>query len=130
MKKLIFLLLMTMSITLTAQIGVRIGYTISELKSEFGYTDWTSGVTELGTVWWSKTIKGTSYIYFLDTDQLVYMCALDPGSEISAQGWIEFMNKNYVIIDEYHWKLYKNGGILSVELVWLDGSLYPFFIFT
>lgn len=129
MKKLILFLLITMSVSLSAQTGVRLGFTLPELKAEFGYSDWVNGVTEEGIVWWSRYVKGTCYMYFFNANQVTYMCVLDPEDMLKAQGWIEFLNKNYVIIDEYHWKQYKEGYIINAELVWLDKYVYPFLIF-
>lgn len=127
MKKIIFVLAMFLFTTLVySQKQIAIGYTMSELESTFGPEGWNKGTTDGGDLYLYKSFSNGVWYYSLwDGNNCNKICFVDPQSLTQAQGFIEHMNKNWVIVDESNWKLYYKGSIIYAALFWPEGGIYP-----
>ena len=121
-KKQFFLTLITLlifNITVSAQMFL--GQHLNDIKKEhpvgslltnedYGYT---YGVT--------KQAEDDYYLFFVNKDLYCYLTVLNPLSSTSLQGWIEELNKKWVVVDNYHWRYYRNDTkIVYAELRKVD----------
>lgn len=83
----------------------------SLLKNEdYGYT---YGVT--------KEREDDYYLFFVNQQLYCYLTVLHPLTPTSLQGWIETLNKKWVVVDNYHWRFYRaDGRIMVAELRRVD----------
>lgn len=77
------------------------------------------------------SILGTNSltIYFLNSDLRCDRIAISPKTALDFQGYVESFNKGWVIVDDKHWKYYRDdGSILGVEARSVEGVGMVFFI--
>lgn len=104
----------------------RIGFTESQIRSEFYYLSFEEGVTTEGFKYiYANYERGTIAYYFDDTG-LCILTRLIPFTQGDLNYLVESFNSKYVIISETQWKAYlKNGGIVNIYLVTnSDGLTY------
>jgi len=119
MKKTIFLTLVILSTFFSSSVFAQmmVGEHLNDIKKEhpignleinenYGYT-------------FGVEVKNDDdyYLFFLNKQLFCYMTVLKPTSSGSLQAWIEALNKRWVVVDNFHWRLYRaNGSIMQAEL--------------
>lgn len=69
------------------------------------------------------------FIYFFNTDLRCNQIAISPRTGTDVQAYVELFNKGWVIIDNNHWKYYREDGmVLGLELRSVEGVGMVFFI--
>ena len=113
---------------LSAKSQTRIGYTESQIRSEFYEKTFQTLYTQNGNkvIYWRDYDKEVSYGF--DNSGLCTVSMIQPFKQGLLNYYVEKFNKDYVIVDETHWKWYNNSSIVYIRLS-QEGS-YSFFIFT
>lgn len=52
------------------------------------------------------------YLFFVNQELKCYLTVLQPLTSTCLQAYIESLNKNWVIVDNYHWKYYRDDGYI------------------
>ncbi len=107
-----------MFIVHTASAQARIGYTSTEIRTEFSDSKYnlTSGYLD-GNLYIAIYVPNLAYVYyFFDSNYTCYGTSIKPESQAALNTFIEFYNKEYVIIDSTHWKMYSTSGVLKIAL--------------
>jgi hypothetical protein len=101
--------------SVTAQ--ARLGYTEAQIRHEFPFKYFRSGITTLGQHYiYFEDAKFTIAYYFND-DNVSSSCMLIPATRGYLNALVEQYNREFVIISETTWKMYSETGIIYVELV-------------
>ena len=117
------IIVFTFCFNLTAQ--SRIGYTESQIRSEFSSKTFTSStVIDHKVINWQD--EDMSVDYFFDDSGICKLCFVTPARQSYLNYMVEKFNKNYVIISDKKWKMYNNNGIIDIELCFSDGGGYYF----
>lgn len=122
MKKLLLLILILLSNICIAQ--SRVGSTEEEIKAEF----WTdkykamSSYTDNKTYYISVKLERSLVIYYFTEKKVCYMTAIFPDTDGDLNAYVEYYNKQYVIISPTRWKMYNNNGFCNIELTYLEKS--------
>jgi hypothetical protein len=68
-------------------------------------------------------------IYFLNSDLRCIQIAISPRTTSDFQGYVESFNRGWVVVDNKHWKYYRDdGSILGVEARSVEDVGMVFFI--
>lgn len=129
MKKLLFKLILLISITGNAQ--AHLGNTLEEIKKlhpektfEIDYT--TSGQKYASA---DMTYGTFSYYFNKETGRSEY-CMQIPNNMIALNTQVEIYNRNYVIVSETSWKGYVDGGgIIKIELLYSQEHKLSYFTY-
>ena len=122
-KVLLFVTILTLTSTLFCQ--ARIGYTREQIMNEFYYWSFDSGISNDG----SSKISTTSYdrgylIYYFDSYGYCNFCVLAPNTTGDLNYFVQKYNKECVIISETSWKAYTKNGIIDIQLVYTENSVF------
>ncbi len=98
-------------------------YTHSMTDKEYGLS-YTNGKPTL-TIADAHTIT----IYMFGSNELCNNILIQPRTSVSLKYWIELFNKEYVIVTENIWRIYKrNNVIINILLDNSDETEDPYFI--
>lgn len=111
MKKLLTLILLSISIVGYSQIGL----TESEIKTRYSNSTFESSFTTEGTRYISTQLKN-GYMSFYFTDNVVEHYIIIPNNDTKLNGYIEYFNNNYVILSETTWRKYENNIYTNIVL--------------
>jgi len=113
---------------LSAKSQTRIGSTEYEIRSEFYEKTFQTFYTKSGNkvIYWRDYDKEVSYGF--DNSGYCTLSMIQPLKQGLLNYYVEKFNKDYVIVDETHWKWYNNSSIINISL-FQEGS-YSYFIFT
>jgi len=119
MKK--FTLIITISITcFVAVLGQsRLGSNATEIKNEFYASSFNlqSGYLEDNTYYISISAERATVFYYFDSDKICNLCIIIPDDQGALNYYVEKYNRQYVIISATKWKMYSEGGISNIELI-------------
>ncbi len=105
----------------------RIGFTESQIRSEFYYLSFEEGVTNDGFKYIYTYGDRGAIAYFFDEDGICILTRYMPYTQGDLNYYVEIYNSRYVILSETHWKAYlKNGGIIDIYLITTDDGLTYF----
>jgi hypothetical protein len=128
MRKTLFTFLLTI-ISIVAYSQARLGYTASEIKSEFWESRYklTSGYTTDKSVYYITIVTNrASVIYYFDTDKVCTLTIIAPDDQGALNYYVELYNRQYVIVSSTKWKMYTDNGFSNVELIYPDDGGYYF----
>lgn len=136
MKKLILFTGLIFSFNLVFS-QVRMGYTVSQIKSDLGY--------DLTYEFKSFTYDGATYYYLSfstdnamvfhyftsrDYDAKAIMAKIVPFTQGDLNLYVETYNKQYVIISSTEWKAYMGTGIMKIKLKYDEEGEYAYFLWS
>ena len=129
MTKIIFFLATTIfTLVFSANAQVYLGAHLNDIKKEH-----PNGKLEpnqqIGYVY-QATVKSQNdhLVFMLDQQLYCYITIVSPLTSGSVQAWVELLNKQWVIVDDYHWKFYrKDGNIVLCEMRTIEDVEYPCF---
>jgi hypothetical protein len=126
MKKTLTALLLIASLSAKSQ--TRLGSTESEIKSEFNDKTFLTYYTKSGNrvIYYRDADKEVGYL-FEKTKSYCTLCTIQPLKQGMLNYYAEKFNKDYVIVDETHWKWYNNSSVVNISLI-QEGS-YSYFLF-
>lgn len=128
MKKTLFLLTMMILFYSKSFSQSRLGYTESQIRSEFSEQYFTTAYTEKGVKYIHFTNERFLAMYFFDKDNVCFLCSATPLNGGVLNYMVESYNKKYVIVSDTQWKYYTdNGLIIYIELVETSGTMTFFF---
>ena len=108
----------------------RIGFSKTEIKSEFSHYDYTSGITDDGTEYLQIKAVQSYNIYYFNDYGFCYAVAIFPRTQGDLNSFVQDYNSKYVIVSDSEWKAYVNkGGILSIKLFYDEDIQASFFIY-
>lgn len=129
MKTLIKLLFVFLLFTVsTGKAQPLFGFTPSEIRAKvpdavWSYDKWGHDKELLSMAYSTDKVK-TYYLFNADNRSLITI--MYPLSQGTLQATIEIYNKRYVIVDNYNWKLYKEGVVYECTLSQTDNDDYFF----
>ena len=130
MKLKIFLTGLFLIICLSGFSQARIGYTESQIRSEFSDNTFYEGVSADGYRYIStKSLRGI-VVYYFDEDGFCDQTRMIPYTMADLNYLVQLYNAKYVIISDTHWKAYvQGGGILDIYLrTTSDGTSFFYII--
>ena len=106
----------------------RLGSTASEIKSEFWENTYNqkSGYDKDGDYYITITTPKATVTYYFKTDKICYLTAIIPDNQGALNFYVEQYNKQYVIVSSKQWKMYSDGGIANIQLIYPEGGGYYF----
>lgn len=127
MKNLI--LILALSLTTIAQSQSRLGYSYSEILTEFKVKyDYTTGFSEELGKYLQFDMGTASLTYYFNNDNYCYTVILLPTTKEDMHAYIEKYNNKFTIISDTEWKMYGNGVTVTIELIYVEDGGY-FFLF-
>lgn len=126
MKKLLTTTLLLLSLCVKSQ--TRIGFTEAEIRAEFYERTFKTYYTKTGMKFIYYTSNEMEVGYAFNKDGKCNLCTIQPLTQSVLNYYAERFNKDYVIINEKHWKWYNNNNIVDIMLL-QEGS-YSYFLFT
>jgi hypothetical protein len=98
---------------------IRIGLTEYEIRQEFKENEiLTSYESHNGRRFISVQFDTWMCAYYFDEKLICDRMIIVPFTDKTLHGFIEFYNKNYVIVDDDTWKKYDKNGIVVIELAY------------
>jgi hypothetical protein len=106
----------------------RLGTSASDIKSEFGETSYNlkSGYDSDGDYYITVKTERANVVYYFNSAGICTSTIIAPDNQGALNFYVELYNKQYVIVSSTEWKMYSNGGIASVKLVFPDDGGYFF----
>ena len=127
MKKLI--LVLALLLTTVAQSQSRLGYSYSEILTEFKPKyEFTTGFSEELGKYLQFNMITASLTYYFNAENLCYTVILLPSSKEDMHAYIEKYNNKFTIISDTEWKMYGDGVTVTIELIYVEEGGY-FFLF-
>ena len=128
MKILLFIIALFIAVSADAQ--SRIGYTLSDIRTEYAKSNYKMKLTANanGSSTFEVHMEKCIVLYILDKDNLCYSSAIFPSNQGVLNWFVEEYNKKYVIMSSTSWKMYSEGGISYIKLIINDDSY--FFVWT
>jgi len=123
----LLLLLTLLSFSCAAQ--SRVGYNYAQVLSEWKGYDEHTGKSEQGIPYIDVKMDDMLVCYMFNEGEC-YITLIMPTSLARVNGFVEYYNANYVIVDNTHWKAYMNHGVLNIELLYEDTTGAPYFAWT
>ena len=116
-------MLLCMTSQLHAQtIGDHLNYIKEkEPNGQFSYNP------EGGSTYTVSDKQHTLWIYFLNVDLECIALAMHPSTSGTFQAYVELFNQEWVIMDDTHWKFYRNNGTILkayIDVVNNVGSVF------
>ena len=107
---------------------VRLGYSASEIKSEFWESSYNqkSGYDDDGDYYISIKIENATVVYYFNSDKVCYLTFIIPDNQGALNFYVELYNKRYVVVSETKWKMYSENGIANIELLYPESGGYFF----
>lgn len=106
----------------------RLGYTESQIRSEFSEQVFSTSYTEKGTKYIHFTNERLLAMYFFNEENICFLCSATPLNGGVLNYMVENFNKKYVIISDTSWKYYtENGLIIYIDLVETNGTMSFFY---
>lgn len=128
MKKLILIAIVLLSFK--AQSQSRLGFSYSEILTEFKVNfEYTTGYAEDLGKYLRFDMLTADVTYYFHEDNTCYTVLLIPNSEEDMHSYVEKYNSKYTIIDDANWKVYSNGSVVNIELLYAESSGYFFLFF-
>lgn len=124
-----FLTTLTMLLLINvAYSQARLGYSATEIKNEFWETEYNlkSGYTDDGLYYISIWTERATVIYYFNEDKVCKLCMIIPDNQGALNSYVELYNKLYVIVSSTEWKMYSDGGIAEISLIYPDDGGYYF----
>jgi hypothetical protein len=119
MRKLLFATILTFLFLSNINGQSRIGYTENEIRyKEFPNETFTSGNLKDGSRWISWGTERQENTYYFNDKGVCNLFILTPKYQIVLNGLVEKYNKEYVIVDDTHWKMYSSNGIIKISLIY------------
>lgn len=116
MKKLTLLTLLVLT-SIIGKAQMYVGQHLNDIKEEYDFGkleyhaenhNYSYGVT--------NPDDGTYFMYFLTEGLICYLTVIHPASSGELQAWIQSLNNKWVIVDNTHWRLYRqDGNIMQAE---------------
>jgi hypothetical protein len=106
----------------------RLGSTASDIRSEFWESHYKlkSGYTEERIYYISIETDRATVQYLFNTDKICTMVIIAPNNQGALNYYVELYNSQYVIVSSKEWKMYSDGGIANIKLVFADDGGYFF----
>jgi hypothetical protein len=127
MKKLLLVLFLLLPVLSQAQKPL-FTYTPSEVRQSIKDVEWIyakwGDYKNLEAMSYAEEGMTTSYLF--DKSNKCIFIVLTIHDHNLLQAFIELYNKNYIIVNDYNWKLYKAGQILLCKLNRTDEGFYYF----
>lgn len=128
MKKLILTAIILLSFK--AQSQSRLGFSYADILTEFKVKyDYTTGYSEDLGKYLRFDMITADVTYYFNQENTCYTVILIPDSEEDMHSYVEKYNSKYTIIDDVTWKVYSNGGTVTIELMYADNGGYFFLFF-
>ena len=124
-----FLTTLTMLLLIkVAYSQARLGSSATEIKNEFWETkhNLKSGYTDDGIYYISIWTERATVFYYFNEDKVCILCMIIPDNQGALNFYVELYNKQYVIVSSTEWKMYSNGGIAEISLIFPDDGGYYF----
>lgn len=122
MKKILFIIVFSLFAFLT-NAQSRLGYTESQIKSDFSNQTFKTNYTEAGTRYIYFDDGNILAMYFFDENGICNLCSAYPLRTGVLNYMVEKFNKEYVIIDDTKWKYYTGNVIIYIQLVDVSGKM-------
>ncbi len=136
MKKLILFIGLIFSFNLVFS-QVRMGYTVSQIKSDLGYDltyEFKSFIVDGATYYYLSFATDNAWVfhYFASNeyDAKAIMAKVVPDDQGALNLYVETYNKKYVIVSSKEWKAYIGTAIYTIKLRYDDEDNYSYFIWS
>jgi len=124
------LLILIFTISSIFAIGqARFGYSVNEIKSEFSDKKYnlSGDYGEDGIYHLIIQLPNANIIYLFDADKICNTTIVGPFDQNALNYYVEYYNKNYVVISPTEWRMYAKQGFFNAKLVFpAEGE--PFFV--
>lgn len=105
----------------------RIGWTESEIKSDFYYWTFETDYSDAGLKYiFTDDAEYAIISYYFNSDGYCTFCAVLPNNRAGLNYYVQAYNSRYVVISDTKWKAYLESGVLIIELHFDSES--PYFI--
>ena len=121
MKQLLFAVALMLCTAILGQ--ARIGYSMSEIKSEFSEFSQRTGYTDDMTPYLRVDMSRASVIYYFE-DGICTLSVVVPDDQGALNYFVEQYNRQYVILSPSEWKAYVSGGIIGAKLFFKEEGGY------
>jgi hypothetical protein len=111
----------------------RLGYSVNDIKKEFSDKSFalTSGYDSYNHYYLRVFTDIATVFYLFNNASYCDKVLIIPDDNGKLNYFVEEYNKSYVIINNMEWKMYDEGGISSIRLVFPgDKGEKPFFVWT
>ena len=125
----IFALIVLMAIVGELKAQARIGSSATDIIREFSDKN----------LKWDRMNDGTKYLwcdddrisvyYIMDEKSVCQTTYIIPNNQGVVNYYCEKFNKEAVIISDTQWKLYTNGGVLYIKLIYPESGGYLFMLY-
>jgi hypothetical protein len=126
MKRTMLLFMLTM-LCLAAFCQARLHTSAAEIREEFSESryDLKSGYDNDGDFYIRIFTERATVFYYFNSKSICYMTIIKPDDQGALNYYAELYNKQYVVISPTKWRMYSEGGIADIELVYPeDGGFY------
>jgi hypothetical protein len=106
----------------------RLGTSATDIRSEFSASSYNlkSGYDDDGDYYITIETERATVIYYFNSDKICYLTLISPDNQGALNFYVELYNKQYVIISAKEWKMYSEGGIAKIELVYPESGGFYF----
>ena len=107
-----------LTISLSSFSQVRLGLSAKDIDTEFSDSKYkkVSGSRDDGNYSIQVDLTFARVIYMFDEKKLCTSTLIIPFDSVALHSIIEIYNKNFVIISDTKWKMYKGGSIYNISL--------------
>jgi hypothetical protein len=96
---------------------MKLGQHLNQIKEEHANGELQPNESYGYTYGLTVTKEDVYFLYFLNKELYCYMTVINPLNSGCLQSWIESLNKKWVIVDNFHWKYYREDGtVFNAEL--------------
>lgn len=105
----------------------RIGYTESEIRSEFYYCKFETGYLDNGTKYiYTDDGNNASVAYFFTANGNCNLTMIFPDSQNALNEYVQIYNNKFVKVSDTQWKAYLDETVLTIDLFFDTDS--PYFV--
>lgn len=106
----------------------RLGSSASEIKSEFWESKYKlkSGYDSDGDYYITIETERATVTYYFNSERVCTLTVIIPDNQGALNFYVELYNKQYVIVSSKQWRMYSDGGIANIHLIYPEGGGYYF----
>jgi hypothetical protein len=118
-----FLVIISLLYSTTTFSQVRLNYSKSEIVSEF--SEYKFRIQEFeyeGLDAVTIFTERVNLLYLFNSNNICKVSILIPHTQQDLKYFIEEYNREYVVMSDTEWKMYSNGNVSTIELIYTQGK--------
>lgn len=122
--------LLTFTLLLTTYVGLnaqaRLGSSLDDIKAEFSdpVHNFRIEYNKNGELFAYIDTDRATVLYSFDDEKYCDATAIFPANQGFLNAYVEYYNKQYVIISNTEWKMYSSNGIATIQLHFTDDAYF------